>query len=117
MTDKPKGIPRHSIGGLTGRFKRIAVIYRQFGEAWTGLDWSDQAMIDMYNHEALGLPLDERKNGYFIGKQWAGVTVAMWKEDIEKGELTVRELYEDPRLPHWWLDRVLKGYGNEESDV
>lgn len=93
---------------MTGKFKRIAELYRQFGSEWEGLDWSDQALIDMFNSESYGTPVDERRNGYFIGKQWLGVTVSMWKEDLNKGYLTRAELYDDPRLPHWWLDRVLR---------
>lgn len=36
------------------------------------------------------------------------ITIAMWREDIQQGLLTKFELYEDPNLPDWWLDRVLK---------
>lgn len=93
---------------MSGKFKRIAELYKQFGSSWEGLDWSDQALIDMFNSESYGTPVDERRNGYFIGKQWMGVTVSMWKEDLNKGYLTRAELYDDPRLPHWWLDRVLR---------
>ena len=98
-----------TVGGIGPKFKRMAEIYRQFGQEWQGLDWSDQALIDMYNAESYGvLTVDERKNGYFVGKQWLGVTVSMWNEDISKGYLTRSELYRDPRLPEWLLDRVLK---------
>lgn len=100
--------PIRTVGGLTGKFRRIAELYKQFGQEWDGLDWSDQALIDMFHNEAYGVPLDERRNGYYVGKQFAGVTVAMWKEDIARGYLGRHELYSDPRLPHWWLDRVLK---------
>ena len=37
-----------------------------------------------------------------------GVTISMWKEDIKKGYLGKKELYDDPNLPNWWLDKVLK---------
>lgn len=63
----------------------------------------------MFNSESYGLPsatdLEGNRNGFYRGKQWAGVSIAMWKEDIAKGQLKVWELYEDPKLPHWWLDR------------
>ena len=36
-----------------------------------------------------------------------GVTVGMWKEDLPKGLILRRELYEDPNYPHWLLDQVL----------
>ena len=73
---------------------------------------SDQAIIDAYNGESYGSPakteLLKKKNGYYIGKQWMGVIVSMWKEDLEKGILRRQELYDDPDLPDWWLDQVLK---------
>jgi len=33
----------------------------------------------------------------------------MWKEDLDK-TLWLHELYEDPNLPDWWLDKVFKGW-------
>jgi hypothetical protein len=32
----------------------------------------------------------------------------MWKEDIDKGLLTKKELYEDENFPQWWLDSIFK---------
>jgi hypothetical protein len=32
----------------------------------------------------------------------------MWKEDIESGLLFKKELYEDEKFPHWWLDSIFK---------
>lgn len=87
-------------------------MYRHFGRDWTDLDWSDSALIDAYNSESYGTPTPNEmivsRNGYYIGKQWMGVSVSMWKEDIRKGYLRRQELYEDPSFPHWWLDSVLK---------
>ena len=107
-----KGNLRHSINGVGTKFKKISELYKWFGKDWTGLDWSDQALIDAYNGESFGTPTKEEllrsRNGYYIGKQWMGVSVSMWKEDLGKGYLCKWELYEDPNLPHWWLDQVLK---------
>jgi hypothetical protein len=64
----------------------------------------------MFNGESFGTAVDDTKNGYYIGKQWMGVTISMWKEDLEKGQLNLWELYEDPRLPHWFLDREFGHY-------
>ena len=86
----------------------MAELYKQFAESWTGLDYSDQSLLDMYNAESYGTPLDERLNGFYVGKQWMGVTVSMWKEDHANGHLSYSELYRDERLPDWWLDRVLR---------
>lgn len=83
----------------------MAELYKQFGEQWHGLDFSDQALVDMYNSESYGAPLDEKKNGFYIGKQYLGVTTNGWKDDLEKGYLFLFELYEDPRIPDWYLDR------------
>lgn len=88
----------------------MAELYKQFGSEWNGLDWSDQALIDMFNSESFGTPVDERKNGYYIGKQWLGVTTNGWKDDLEKGYLFLYELYEDPRLPDWYLDQIFGSY-------
>jgi len=49
-------------------------------------------------------------NGFYIGKKWLNVFVDMWKEDLKKGFLFKFELYEDPDLPDWWLDKVLKKF-------
>lgn len=92
----------------------MAELYKQFGSQWEALDWSDQALIDMYNSESFGEPDDHilktNKNGYYIGKQWLGVTTNGWKEMIEEGNLQVWELYEDPRLPDWYLDQHFGHY-------
>lgn len=62
----------------------------------------------MYNAESYGTPVDQKRNGFYVGKQWLGVTVSMWREDIQKGHLRVQDLYDDPRLPNDWLDKVLR---------
>lgn len=58
----------------------------------------------MYNSESFGTPVDERKNGFYIGKQYLTITVNGWREDIAKGQLKLWELYEDPRIPDWYLE-------------
>ena len=50
----------------------------------------------------------KKYNGYFVGKRWVDLTVSMWKEDIEKRLLFKSELYDDPTLPNWFLNKVLK---------
>lgn len=63
----------------------------------------------MFNNESVGQPpspeLLKDRNGYYIGKQWLGVTVNMWKEDLSKRNLFLFELYGDPSIPEWYLDR------------
>ena len=83
-------------------------VYRHFAQDWWHCQsFTDQDKIDLYNHESYGTPLGPN-NGFALGKKWLNVTVAAWLEDIELGTLFKHELYEDPDLPHWWLDRVFK---------
>lgn len=63
-------------------------------------------MIEMFNSESYGLSV-ARMNGFYVGKQWLNVTVAMWKEDRRDGHLVLKDLYDDVRFPHWWLNSVL----------
>jgi len=84
----------------------MADLYRYFASGWTGLDFSDESLIDMFNSESFGTHVDKNKNGFYVGKQWLNVTVAMWKEDQSKGHLVLSELYEDENLPRWWLDNI-----------
>ena len=73
------------------------------------VDYSRQAQEDAYVFDSLGQrpPPRDQINGFIIGKQWMGVTVGMWKEDLPTGLILRRELYEDPNYSHWWLDQVL----------
>jgi len=80
-------------------------IHKRFAQDWKDcLDFSDEAIIEAFNGESYGSPVS-KFNGFYQGKKWAGVMVTMWKEDIEKGLLTRKELYDD--FPSWWLDKVL----------
>lgn len=85
-------------------------LYKHFSRDWAHLcDYSEEAQLDAYLFESQGVkpPTRERLNGYLMGKQWMGVSVSMWKEDLMSGLLFRKELYADPALPHWWLDQVL----------
>lgn len=90
----------------------MSELYRYFSKDWEHvLDYSDQALLDLYNQESYGGHVDS-KNGFAVGKKWLNVYVSAWKESIREGTLFIHELYEDPGLPHWWLDNVLKGVTN-----
>lgn len=85
----------------------MAALYQHFAKGWDGLDFTDEALLEMYNNESYGTPIiNKKKNGYYVGKQWMGVAIAMWKEDRARGHLYLNELYECPIFPHWWLDSV-----------
>lgn len=83
-------------------------MYKHFVKDWEHLfDFSEEMMLEMFHAESHGTPISEN-NGYYHGKKWMNVTVAMWKEDMESGILFKCELYDDPNYPHWFLDRILK---------
>lgn len=85
-------------------------IYKYFAKNYN-LDWSDEAMFEMYDNESSGIPFKNNpwKNGYYVGKHWLDVTLSMWKRDIKEGLLFSFELYEDEFFKDytWWLDKVL----------
>lgn len=81
-------------------------IYKIFSKDWENCcDFSEQSLKEMYTSETHGDPVSPT-NGYYVGKKWLNVTVKMWLEDIEKGLLFKRELYDDPKYPHRWLDNI-----------
>jgi hypothetical protein len=83
-------------------------VYRYFSKHFEHIcDYSDESMMEMFLYETYGEGRPDNTNGYFLGKKWMDVTIAMWHEDIPKGLLTKFELYNDPDLPDWWLDKVL----------
>lgn len=81
------------------------------------LDFSEEAEVSLFNHESYGTVLSPN-NGFAVGKRYLNLNVTMWREDIRRGWLFKHELYEDPELPHWWLDSVLGGvYTHATYDV
>lgn len=83
-------------------------VYRIFSKDWEHLhDYSDQSLVELFNHESFGSPISS-KNGFYLGKKWLNVHVEMWLEDIQKGLLFKSELYADPKFPHWWLDSIFR---------
>ena len=106
IAKRNKGTKRLTINGVSKRFRDLCKIFEIFSKEFDGLLYDDQQIIDLYNKESYGSEIDLR-NGYFIGKKWMNVNVAMWKEDLELGLLFKHELYSDEKYPHWWLDSVL----------
>lgn len=96
-----------TIGGVSGKFKKLVEVYRIFAKDWEHLfDFSDEMIVELYNCESFGLPVSE-KNGYYLGKKWMDVQIKMWKEDLQVGIISKYELYEDETFPRWWLEKVL----------
>jgi hypothetical protein len=86
----------------------MAMLYRYFARDWEHCcDFSNESLVELYNAESYGTEC-RPDNGYLVGKRWLNATVAMWKEDLEKGLLTKIELYDDPMLPRQWLESVLR---------
>lgn len=86
----------------------MAKLYKHFAVSLApSLDFSDEALVELYNHESYGGSISSN-NGYAVGKKFLNLQVTMWREDLIAGNLCKEELYEDPNLPHEWLDRVLK---------
>lgn len=87
-------------------------VYMVFAHDWVDcLDFSDEKKVELFNTESYGGRCS-RNNGFYHGKKWLNVTVTMWKEDVRCGNLFLRELYEDDKFPHWWLDSVFKERNN-----
>ena len=53
----------------------MSELYRLFGSQWQNLDFSDDALIEMFNSESYGTEVDKNKNGFYIGKQLWGAVV------------------------------------------
>lgn len=86
----------------------MSELYKHFSKDWEHcLDYSEDSMLELYYSESYG---DEcsLSNGYYIGKKYLNLTVAMWKEDIKLGYLFKSELYEDNNYPNIWLDKIFK---------
>lgn len=84
-------------------------IYKIFSKDWEHiLDYSEESMMQLFIYESYGGVKCDPLNGFSVGKKWLNVIVTMWFEDIEKGFLFKIELYDDPILPNWWLDEILK---------
>jgi hypothetical protein len=92
----------------------MSEVYRVFSNDWKDiLDYSDESLRELYELESgitskLNVNNYNDRNGFSVGKKWLSVHVEMWKEDIEKGLLFKKELYEDEKFPHWWLDSIFK---------
>lgn len=100
------GVPRHSVNGVSKKFRRMSELYFHFASGFDRLDFSDESLLSLYNHESYGTELNQN-NGFAVGKKYLNVQVSMWREDLIRGWICKSELYEDGKYPEWWLDSVL----------
>ena len=107
----------------TKKWLKMANMYRRFG-SYDNSDFSEEAASAMFDYESCGkgnlqfsvIKLrteDElvnkygcgRLNGFAVGKHWMDVTIAMWKDGLQNGIITIKELADE--FPLWFLERVL----------
>lgn len=109
---------------MTNKYKRMCEVYKIFSDSYC--DFSDQAMLDMYNHETFGIgdidisgfnTIGSKINGYAVGKKVLNITVAMWFEELNPRNNhycgwfnTISRLYSDDKFPKWWLDEVFNKF-------
>lgn len=87
----------------------MSELYKIFAHDWEDcLEFSDEALVELYNFESYGGSHPKQNNGFMHGKKMLNLNVSMWKEDLALGNLFKFELYEDPKFPHWWLDSIFK---------
>lgn len=94
---------------ISKKWKRMAEIYRRFAPD-SYYDFSEEAAMDMYCKETYGtlMPVREKHNGYFYGKQWMDLTITeYWLPDLADPETVLYswELYLD--FPKWFIDKVI----------
>lgn len=90
----------------------MSKLYEHFGSDFRDyLDFSEDALYEIYAHESEGKKVSHT-NGYYAGKRWLNVTVAMWKEDLWV-TLFPWELGTDPNYPRWFLESV---FGKDAVD-
>lgn len=86
----------------------MSELYKHFAcNMSSTLDFSDEALVSMYNYESYGTSLSAN-NGFAYGKQYLNLQVTSWREDLRRGWIFKHELYADEAYPHWWLDSVLE---------
>lgn len=90
-------------------------IYKIFSkELSSPLSFSEDNLVEMFKYETYGIKSESLKdNGFYVGKQYMDLHITTWREDLRKGLLLERELYEDGTFPSWWLDKVLKGWTHD----
>lgn len=95
---------------MTPRYHQVAQFYAR-GLEDSGFDFSEQAMLEMFEAETYGTKHDLRHNGYSFGKKAMDITLAAWREDLLLGNITKYELwseYEEYSFEREFVQELIK---------
>lgn len=89
------------------------MLYKHFASLFGKFDFSDEALLQLFNHESYGTELGNGSttNGYAIGKKWLNWHITNWKEGLVEGSITRYDLLSDvPDIEGYqeMIDKVLK---------
>lgn len=71
----------------------ILHIYSYFKlENCDNLDYSEKAIVEMFEHESLGKEINTKTNGYYHCKRNLDITLANWTETLKDGLTTKYEI-------------------------
>jgi len=82
------------LNGISKKYALRAAHYRRTakGQGVSGLDFSEAALRELFDWESRGVgSVDKGKNGYAYGKWCVDLSVAMWVEDLLKGDVCKAE--------------------------
>ena len=96
---------------ISKKWIQISQIYQEFCPKEDCYDFGPISKENMFLFESTGKPklnltdkLNGKFNGFLVGKHWMDVTIKMWKEDIDSGLLSKKDLEID--FPGWFLDKI-----------
>jgi hypothetical protein len=82
------------LNGISKKYAMRAAHYRRTakGQGVAGLEFSEAALRELLNWESRGIGgVDKGKNGYAYGKWCVDLSVAMWVENLQKGDVCKAE--------------------------
>ena len=89
----------------------MSEIYRRFCPQESCYDFSLMSERQMFEFESTGNPklnltnrINGKFNGFLVGKHWMDATIKMWREDINNGNLSRKDL--ENEFPEWFLNKI-----------
>lgn len=82
------------LAGISKKYALRAALYRRVarGQKVESLDFSETSLRELYAWESCGVGgVDKSKNGFAYGKWCVDLSVAMWIEDLAKGDFCKAE--------------------------